>query len=771
MRTSQRIPTINANTASTAEANLAKAVRDEIYLSTGAYLEITTESTAANLIVIKKVNDGSFTAKVEGGKLTISYTHENILTAVTESFLDEIIRSKDGLVNLTGELWKKDTSIIYYDDYGAVGDGKTDDYAAICRAHEAANEGGQTVMATPGKTYYMKSVLVDGTYKSIKIKTNVIWTGASFIIDDSGIKKNSTNNDVSIFHVAADNDRSSFKITNKETLAKILGDGISVGTTKIELPGENIENWDGEVMLVLYNSSHKVYRRRSYSGYKGDSMQELIILDKDGNVSEETPVTFDFFKLSQATVYRVDKSRAITITGGKITTIASRADTGYITRNLYVTRSYTTIIGLEHYVEGELELYNQVDENGNVKNGAPYNGFFNIAYCTNVTMQDCVLTGRRYYDTGTYEFSAKMANKVMLVGCTQSNFWVTVDKEGNITPADEDTPGAVTSMSSVTVKGKSLKICWGSGGTNYCKNIEYINSTISRFDAHAGVYNGKIIGCTINGMELTGGGTLLIENTKWFSYGTGSVANCILYLRNDYGSSWNGEIKIKNFDAYFTTKKENDSYLFYHSYSNWYFGHTSVFPSIEIDDLKCYSIATRELLDEGYALRMTNGTHISETSKMHLAESHKKSNYSILDADGDGYVDEPRYDRDLDGKIDEACDLDGDGNIGNTSILVSEAKASASNIENGTYHPTSYVNLNIVKPPEYVKILNNTGKGSFTLRVKNTAGTVSDGGYYDNEERYGGFFGDTKFYYSETEYFVGTNQVGQTETNSFYFYN
>ena len=116
-------------------------------------------------------------------------------------------------------------------------------------------------------------------------------------------------------------------------------------------------------------------------------------------------------------------------------------------------------------------------------------------------------------------------------------------------------------------------------------------------------------------------------------------------------------------------------------------------------------------------------------------------------------------------------DLDGDGKVGNTSILYKDAKASTSNVRSGTYHPTSYTNLNIVKPPEYIKILNNTGKGSFSLLIRNTAGSVSDGGYYDEEDNNGGFFGDTKFYYSENEYFVGTNQVGQTETNSFYFYN
>ena len=55
--------------------------------------------------------------------------------------------------------------------------------------------------------------------------------------------------------------------------------------------------------------------------------------------------------------------------------------------------------------------------------------------------------------------------------------------------------------------------------------------------------------------------------------------------------------------------------------------------------------------------------------------------------------------------------------------------------------------------------------------VPNTAGyNVSDGGYYDNVENYGGFFGDTKFRYGdgENDYYLGTDYVGEN-TNTFKF--
>ena len=59
----------------------------------------------------------------------------------------------------------KDITCVYYKDYGAVGDGKTDDTAAIRAAHQDANEGNQVVYGEKGKTY-----LITKCSKPIEIK-------------------------------------------------------------------------------------------------------------------------------------------------------------------------------------------------------------------------------------------------------------------------------------------------------------------------------------------------------------------------------------------------------------------------------------------------------------------------------------------------------------------------------------------------------------------------------------------------------------------------
>jgi hypothetical protein len=126
------------------------------------------------------------------------------------------------------------------------------------------------------------------------------------------------------------------------------------------------------------------------------------------------------------------------------------------------------------------------------------------------------------------------------------------------------------------------RYCWGIGGTNFCKNMEYIGCTLSRFDAHQGLYNGKIIDCTMNFFALTGNGTMVIENTNWYSAGTHSADNYLLYLRGDYGSTWAGDIFVKNCTA---TVGDADFNLIYHSYNNFDFGYTCHFPNVYLDNL------------------------------------------------------------------------------------------------------------------------------------------------------------------------------------------
>ncbi|MBE6645552.1 MAG: hypothetical protein E7612_09310 [Ruminococcaceae bacterium] len=787
---------------------VAESIRDTVYEKAGYWFEIVGEDEACERSVVllsadAQPGEDSFKVSAEGKRLIISCGYDSMLESAVSEFVARFITLGKNEVNFMGKVFNKDISVLYYEDFGAVGDGVTDDYKAIYLTHEAANESGQTVRARDGATYYISNSRFSVNGKTqvyiATIKTNVEWGTAKFIIDDRNISPLSDSPtraeaSANIFNVLPDDEHEMVKITDRAVLDAIVAAGLNPQTTKIDL---KLEGWDGPVMIIPNNSSHKIYRRRGFAGFTGGNMHEVIVLDKDGNVSEETPIVFNYESLDYIEVYKLDESSAITVSGGEFTTRASQANlfyndangnpasyTAFVYRGIGIQRAFTTVKNVKHYVTDEIPLNDQVDDDGKVvKVGVSYYGFLFPKNTNHITLEDCVLTGRRCYikgsgsgHDGTYDFYGNNINKIVLKNCTQSNFWVTLDEYNNVTAATKDTPGAITSMSSTDLNGTSVQIHWGIGGTNYCKNMEYIGSTLSRFDAHSGLYGGKIIDSTINYMELIGGGNLIIENVTFFASKPGYGANAFIALRNDYGCTWDGEISVKNLNAYMFTEGKNYSgvYMVYYNYVNWYFGYTSAFPTLTLDNVDFYDIETGKPLPAGFKINLT-GSSISSNSKQHLLECHTAPVFALIDADGDGLIDEPTMDRNRDGFIDPPCDLDGDGVVGKTSLAYAAYINDVKAAKYGVTHPDSNVTLNITKPPRHIKIINNdgvNGTGGYTYVIKDTSGYgISDGGYYDNDENYGGFYGDTKFIYGEGEgeYFLGTDHPKQNKTATFSF--
>ena len=278
-------------------------------------------------------------------------------------------------------------------------------------------------------------------------------------------------------------------------------------------------------------------------------------------------------------------------------------------------------------------------------------------------------------------------------------------------------------------------------------------------------------------MALTGYGDMIIDGTTWYQP---AVDNTMLSLRADYGYLWNGSISVKDTKAYvYDVNEDVDSFnIVGHGFTNFYFGYPTAFPSISVDNLDVYSLKGQAPITTGFTINLFD--FASDARKMHLlGNSGKTAIFTYVDYDNDGFIDEPLYDNNYDGVIDDIdrnADLDGDGRPGNTSLKYADYKDLDEKVQNkGITHLGCTRNLNPVKPPEYIKVINNdgvNGSGGYTFNIVNTAGEgISDGLWYNTEDSYGGFFGGTKFIYGEgpNDYFLGSDHEDQTVTTTFRF--
>ena len=629
---------------------------------------------------------------------------------------------------------------VSYEDFGAVGDGVTEDFAALYKAHEYANEKGLPVKAKAGANYYINSPVVDGEIREIVIKTDVDWTDARFTIDDTAIRAEGETNawrSKYIFKVLPEHDM--YVIDDEKVLSRIVEAGLGRNTVKIPI------DLGYAAMIIPYNSHRKVFKRLGYGGWPGSPQHELIVLDKDGNVSPETPIMFEYNGLDYIEVVRLDE-KPITILGGEFTTLANRENTirwkedgsftlvgGYIGRGLNVKRSYTTVKGVKHFIKGEVSLREQVNDKGEIIHvSSCYNGFFLASYGDHITFEDCILSGRRCYTRpkggtgGTYGLSGNCVNKIVFKNCKQSNFWVTVDPETyEIKPANEGDEGARTSMSSYEVCGTRLMMHWGIGGTNFCKNMEYIDCLLSRYDAHQGLYHGKIVNSTINGMEIVGNGNLLLENARLFARDGGlrsGAGNAIFYLRNDYASTWEGELTVKGLEVYAKINEAQRAFIFCHSYNNWDYGYQAYFPNLYMENVKYFDRDTREPMPEGTEIFLV-GSSIENEPCLHLPKTSRVAAiFPDVDEDGDGLVD-------------------------GTNIPYDDVVSVR-----GVVDPTCMDNKNPIIPPKYIKIKNNDSALRFV--VQDTSDVAE-----------GGFFANTEFVSASNTY-VGTSHK-DTETFTF----
>lgn len=501
----------------------ADLLHSVLYDNAGYWLTVKDHSTNSSIRIVytDDYSGGGFRAFVDGDDLVIACAYPSLMTRTFADFVEELFHGdSERDIAFASEVYTSDIRIVRYSDYGAVGDGVTDDYDAIKEAHRIANVEGLTVVAESGKTYNL------GQHNTpIVIKTNTVWDGATFIIDDSVIGPKNSARTSAVFSVEPDKKASAVK-----------------GIKSLEKGQANVGvTFESPMLLYLVYDGQKQYIRYGNNADSGANQQELILVDENGNVDPSTPIMWDYPSLTSVTAYSASDDPVI-LSGGKFITVANAAprEYTYYMRNISISRSNVSVVGLEHYIEGEGDT------------GAPYNGFISISSCHNVLIKNTVLTGHKVYklssdstnSMGTYDIAVTSANAVTFLNCRQSN--------------------SITDTA-----------YWGIMGSNYCKNLTYDGCVFSRFDAHKGTHNATIINSEIGHQKLSviGSGTLRVENTVVHG-------NNLVNLRSDYGSTWDGDMIFKNV----TLKNTGTPTLINGSWANHYFGYTCYLPkNITID--------------------------------------------------------------------------------------------------------------------------------------------------------------------------------------------
>ena len=272
---------------------------------------------------------------------------------------------------------------------------------------------------------------------------------------------------------------------------------------------------------------------------------------------------FPYEKVTEIIAYRSD-TKPITVKNAIITSRSSEINLvdkyHSINRGIRVLRPNTTVENIEHIITGQHETDDIVD--GAPFVGHSYNGILAVQYTTNVLIKNFSFMSRIHYLQGTYDIDATYANKVVFKDCVQKDFFTDEFPEYYNYP--------------------NIYKCWGVMGSSYCKNLDYDGCYLTRYDAHQGVYNGRILNSHIASIRLTGGGDMQIENTTIYSRNYVSP----IQLREDYGSTWRGTITIKDSRIVDVCKNESLQCLLVTRSPNWNFGYKTYFPNIIIDNLE-----------------------------------------------------------------------------------------------------------------------------------------------------------------------------------------
>lgn len=414
---------------------------------------------------------------------------------------------------------------VNYKQFGAIGDGSTNDYQALYNTHIFANEHNLNVNGITNDVYYIG--LCDN---EIPVYTNVDFKNAKMVIDDTV-----ENVDIS---------KSIFRIMSQNTQQNLSILTINPQTKNIDLSGLNIKS---NALVEIENAYKKQFIRKGKNADLGQNQFDSFRVGNNGGVIDT--ILWDFETITSAKIKEIN-DETIEFKNLNIETIVNEQTSiyDYVWRNIRCTRSNTIIKNIKHTLSNEETLTSK-----------PYEGIIYISSCCNVLIENCQLSAHKtFYTTndvpmGNYDIRVDKAIDVKLLNCKQINSIVDTTK-------------------------------WGVFTSNYSKNIIFDNCILNRFDAHKGVNNVLIENSTIGyqGIRCVGFGNLIVNNTKFID------TEILITLRDDYGSFWKGNIILNNVtsDCKYPSNKDSRMIINGKNDGTHDFGYTCYYPNIYIDGIE-----------------------------------------------------------------------------------------------------------------------------------------------------------------------------------------
>ena len=571
---------------------------------------ITWSSSNPN---IAQVDSNGKVTGISKGSVVITAKSSNSKTAscnVTVNYTESIKPT------LCDNLKNKDT--IDYKDFISlreeISSGKYDDYNAIKEAHDCANKLNKKIVVTKG-IYNIYRKVDSGT---ITVQTNTNLNGSTIYIHDEILALNSdkkANYDGTIYKIAPDSEECKGRAISKYNSVNNIVNLIT-NELKYNYAFVRIINKEGTTNATKVNN---VFRRSGGNQNDGNPKAESFRV-KNGKILDKFVWNKSDYNKNNINTVLVCKipGNQLVFENGTFRTIISTSSKlkdvkGYVRRNISIVRSNTKLNNIKHvYVTNQNES-NPSKETLAVNSYYRYTGFYSFANIADVTFSNSVVYALNGDNSNTGNSTYDL-NLNHVVNMNISN--VKMYNDNQLTAA-----------------------LWGVTGTNHTKSITYNNCKLNRIDAHEGTTDLTIKNTTVgkHAITVTGAGytnnnKLTIDNVTVIS----PSKDNLIYLRGDYGSTWNGNINISN-----STIKPRSGvttiYLVYwaasvkdnkvHNY-----GYDLWLPDLKVNNLKINSTSTNKMYIFNKSktfynnLTMQKGYTSTDIYKMHFDPSITKSN-------------------------------------------------------------------------------------------------------------------------------------------------